>query len=88
MKKGLLNGLLAVCLMAVFLVFPLSRAAAFVDYPGSYEERDDSENYKGERNPRQIEAKNVISELGVITGEEITNDEVLGTIFGKFCIGK
>ena len=34
-----------------------------------------------------IDIKEAIENLGEITGE-ITNDELLGNIFGKFCIGK
>ena len=34
-----------------------------------------------------IDIKEAIESLGEITGE-ITNDELLGNIFGKFCIGK
>lgn len=34
-----------------------------------------------------IDIKNALHHLGGITGE-ISNDEVLGNIFGKFCIGK
>lgn len=33
------------------------------------------------------ELRSVLYHLGTITGE-ITNDEILGTIFSKFCIGK
>lgn len=35
-----------------------------------------------------IDLHSALAELGVITGQEITNNEILGTIFGKFCIGK
>ncbi len=34
-----------------------------------------------------LEIKRALNALGEITGE-ITNDEILGNIFGKFCIGK
>jgi tRNA modification GTPase len=34
-----------------------------------------------------LDIKRSLNALGEITGE-ITNDEILGTIFGKFCIGK
>lgn len=34
-----------------------------------------------------FELRNAMAELGKITGI-IDSDEVLGTIFGKFCIGK
>jgi len=34
-----------------------------------------------------VEIRTVLHHLGEITGE-ITTDEILGTIFGKFCIGK
>lgn len=34
-----------------------------------------------------IDARNAIRHLGSITGE-VTNNEILGTIFSKFCIGK
>jgi tRNA modification GTPase len=34
-----------------------------------------------------IDIKKALFHLGQITGE-ISNDELLGNIFGKFCIGK
>ncbi|RUA31152.1 MAG: tRNA uridine-5-carboxymethylaminomethyl(34) synthesis GTPase MnmE, partial [Bacteroidetes bacterium] len=34
-----------------------------------------------------IDVRDALYHLGSITGE-ITNDELLGNIFGKFCIGK
>jgi tRNA modification GTPase len=34
-----------------------------------------------------FEIRHALSELGTITGE-VTNDDLLGNIFGKFCIGK
>jgi tRNA modification GTPase len=34
-----------------------------------------------------IDIRKIIQLMGEITGE-ITNDEILGNIFGRFCIGK
>ena len=34
-----------------------------------------------------LDIRNALEALGEITGE-VTNDEVLGSIFGRFCIGK
>ena len=34
-----------------------------------------------------IDIRHALHELGTITGE-ITTDDLLGNIFGKFCIGK
>lgn len=35
-----------------------------------------------------VDLRQVLFHLGTITGQEIVTEEILGTIFGKFCIGK
>ena len=51
------------------------------------EEVEDSINQNITKDFIAIDVRSIISLMSEITGE-ITNDEILGTIFSRFCIGK